>query len=71
MTNYTADTSKHKAARIAGSMYLFTIIGSLLAVTFVFNKLIVPGNLNVTTKNIMENELLFHTGITFELIMSA
>ena len=70
MTNRIPDTSQHKAARVAGFMFLFSLIVPLLNWTFVLSKLIVAENVIATARNIMANELLFRIGITIELIMS-
>ena len=70
MTNYAADTSQRKAARVAGFMFLFIVIGWILNWTFVDSKLIAAGNVTATVNNIMANELLFRIGITNELIFS-
>ena len=70
MTNSITDTSQHKAAKVAGFMFLFSLIGPLLNWTFVLSKFIVAENVIATAKNIMANELLFRIGITIELIMS-
>ncbi|MEE9553958.1 MAG: DUF4386 domain-containing protein [candidate division Zixibacteria bacterium] len=70
MTNRIADTSLRKAARVAGFMFLFSLIVPLLNWTFVLSKLIVVKDAIATANNIMANELLFRIGITIELIMS-
>ncbi|KAF5435018.1 protein of unknown function (DUF4386) [Candidatus Methanophagaceae archaeon] len=64
------DTSQRKAVRVAGFMFLFSLIVPLLNWTFVLSKLIVAENVIATANNIMANELLFRIGITIELIMS-
>jgi len=64
------DTSQRKAARVAGFMFLFSLIVPLLNWTFVLSKLIVVENVIATASNIMANELLFRIGITIELFMS-
>ena len=71
MTNRGAEASPLVYARVAGFIYLFTIIGSLLNVAFVMDALVIPGDVAATAKNIIGNELLFHIGIAFELVMSA
>jgi hypothetical protein len=71
MTYSITDTSQRKAARVAGFMFLFSLIVPLLNWTFVLSKFIVAENIIATTNNIMANELLFRIGITNELIMSA
>jgi len=64
------DTSQCKAARVAGFMFLFSLIVPLLNWTFVLSKLIVAENVIATANNIMANELQFRIGITIELTMS-
>jgi len=70
MTKHIVDTSQHKAVRVAGFMFLFSLIVPSLNWGFVLSKLIVAENVIATAKNIMANELLFRVGITIELIMS-
>lgn len=70
-TNHIPDTSQHKAAKVAGFMFLFAFIVPTLNWTFILSKFIVDGDVLVTAKNIMANELLFRMGITIELFMSA
>jgi hypothetical protein len=65
-----AEASQHKAARVAGFMFLFSLIVPFLNWTFVLSKLVVAENVMATANNIMANELLFRIGITIELIMS-
>ena len=70
MTNHIDDTSQHKAARVAGFMFLFSLIVPLLNWTFVLSKLVVAENVIATANNIMANEFQFRIGISIELIMS-
>ncbi len=70
MTNYTVDASQRKAAKVAGLIFLFIVIGWTLNWTLVDSKLIVAGNATATVNNIMANELLFRIGITNQLIFS-
>jgi hypothetical protein len=65
------DASQHKAAKVAGFMFLIALIGPLLNWTFVLSKFIVAEDVTAAAKNIMANEFLFRMGITIELIMSA
>lgn len=65
MTVSIADSSKRKAAKIAGAAYLFIILGSLLSMILVDAKLTVAGDTVATANNIMANELLFRIGITY------
>lgn len=69
MTDYI-DTSQRKAARVAGFMFLFSLIVPLLNWTFVLSKLVIEENVIATANNIMSNEFQFRIGITIELIMS-
>lgn len=57
-----------KTARIAGFMYLGNIITGILA-QVVRSVLIVPGNAEATTGNIMASEWLFRIGIVSDLLM--
>ncbi len=70
MTNHIDETSKHKAAKVAGYMFLFSLIGPLLNWTFVLSRLVVAENAIATGNNIMANEFQFRLGITIELIMA-
>jgi len=70
MTSYTEEASQRKAAKVAGLMFLFIVIGWTLNWTLVDSKLIVAGNATATVNNIMANELLFRIGITNQLIFS-
>jgi len=62
--------SLHKAARIAGFMFLFAFIVPTLNWALVLSKFNVANNALATTNNIMANEFLFRMGLTIELIMS-
>lgn len=70
MTNYTIDNSQRKAARVAGFVFLFIVIGWILNWTLVDSKLTVSANATATVNNIVDNELLFRIGIMNELIFS-
>jgi hypothetical protein len=70
MKNSIVDTTQHKAARVAGFMFLFSLIVPLLNWAFVLSKLNVAENALATANNIMANESLFRIGITIELFMS-
>jgi hypothetical protein len=70
MTKHVVDTSQRKAVKVAGLMFLFSLIVPLLNWTFVLSKFNIAGDPIATAKNIMANELLFRFGITIELIMS-
>ena len=70
MLGHTEEESQCKAAKVAGLMFLFIVIGWTLNWTLVDYKLIVAGNATATVNNIMANELLFRIGITNELLFS-
>ncbi|MCM1986892.1 DUF4386 domain-containing protein [Methanococcoides seepicolus] len=71
MTNSITDTSQRKAVRVAGFMFLFSLMVPFFNWTFVLSKLIVAENVMATANNIVANQLLFRIGMTIELIMSA
>ena len=70
MTNHIDETSQHKAAKVAGFMFLFSLIVPSLNWAFVLSKLVVTENVLATANKIMANEFQFRIGITIELIMS-
>ena len=70
MTNYGVDTSQYKAAKVAGFMFLFSLIVPSLNWGFILSRLIVAKNVIATARNIIANDMLFRIGITIELIMS-
>jgi uncharacterized Tic20 family protein len=70
MSNRTADASLNIAVKVAGFLFLFSLIGPLLNWSFVQSKFIVVDDAIATAQNIMANEFLFRIGITIELIMS-
>ena len=70
MTNHIADNSQHKAAKVAGIMFLFSLIVPSLNWAFILSKLVVAENAIATANNIMANVFQFRIGITVELIMS-
>ena len=70
MTGYIEKTSQHKAAKVAGIMFLFSLIVPSLNWAFILSKLVVAENVVATANNIMSNEFQFRIGITVELIMS-
>lgn len=70
MTNHTPDNSQQKAAKVAGIMFLFSLIVPSLNWAFILSKLVVAENAMATTNNIMANVFQFRIGITVELIMS-
>jgi len=70
MTNHIDFKSQLKAARVAGFMFLFSLIVPSLNWAFLLSKLVVEDDVIATASNIMTNEFQFRFGITIELIMS-
>ena len=70
MTSHVDERLQHKAAKFAGFMFLFSLIGPLLNWAFVLSRFVVSGNAIATGKNIMANEFLFRLGVMAELIMA-
>jgi uncharacterized protein DUF4386 len=71
MTDRIDGASQHRAARVAGFMFLFSLIVPLLNWAFLLSKLIVADDVIATANNIMANDLLFRIGIAVELFMAA
>ncbi len=70
MTNSSADMALGTAARVAGVMFLFSLVVPSLKWALVLSKLIVKDNVMATAKNIVTYESLFRIGISIELIMA-
>jgi hypothetical protein len=64
-------TSPRLTARIAGALYLLTILGGVFAQTFIANRLISFGDANITANNILTRRSLFQIGYTVYLIEMA
>ncbi len=71
MTNHTANSSIQKIARVAGFMFLCSLIVPTLNWVFIFSKFILSENVITTGRNILANEFLFRVGVINELITSA
>lgn len=71
MAIFNVDESQRKAAKIAGSLYLFTILAANFSEFYVRGRLIVPADAVRTATNIAQHEQLFRLGITTDLIMLA
>jgi hypothetical protein len=71
MAIYPVDESQRKAARVAGILYLFTILTANLTEFYVRHPLIVPGDALQTARNIAAHEQLFRIGIAGDLLMLA
>ncbi len=66
----TVDMSLNRAARVAGFMFLFSLIVPLLNWIFVSSKFIAAENAMDTAKYILANEFLYRVGIINDLIAS-
>ncbi len=64
------NASQRKAARVAGFMFLFSLIVPTLNWALVLSRFVVAEDVMATARNIKANESLFRIGITIELIMS-
>jgi len=71
MAIYSIDESQRKAARVAGLMYLFTIITANLVEFYVRRQIIVRGDAMQTARNIAASENLFRLGIAGDLAVLA
>ncbi|MCA9553714.1 MAG: DUF4386 domain-containing protein [Myxococcales bacterium] len=61
---------QRRGALVAGAMYLYTIVGSLLYMSWLRPMLVVPGDLEATARNITVHPLLFRAGTTHEILMA-
>ncbi len=71
MTIFSVDKSQRKAARVAGILYLFTILIANLTEFYVRRQVMVPGDAVKTAGNIAAHEQLFRIGIAGDLLMFA
>lgn len=71
MAIFAVDESQRRAARVAGILYLFTILAANFTEFYVRRKLIMPADALQTATNIAQHEQLFRLGITTDLIMLA
>jgi hypothetical protein len=71
MTISIIDESQHKAAKVAGFTCLFTMAIVVFANFVIHARLIVPGSVAETARNIMTHETLFRIGIACGLIYGA
>ena len=69
MMNNTTEASSLIYARVAGLMYIVTMMLGIFSVNFVESKLVVSGDDAATLDNIMANEFIFRIGIASELMM--
>ncbi|HET6527655.1 MAG TPA: DUF4386 domain-containing protein [Balneolaceae bacterium] len=67
MTNHTASISQHKAARLAGFMYLFALATAVYASFYVRANLVVWGDAVATANKITASEQVFRIGLAIDL----
>lgn len=63
------DNNRTKTARLAGLLYLVTVITGIFHLAYIPDKLIVWNDPIKTFENLINNELLFRFGIAAEVIM--
>ena len=63
------DNNRNRTARLAGLIYLITVITGIFHLVYVPNKLILWNNSIKTLENLKNNELLFKLGMIAEVIM--
>jgi hypothetical protein len=71
MAIYAVGDSQRKAARVAGILYLSTIVTANLTEFYVRHQLMVHGDALQTIRNIAAHEQLFRLGIASDLLMLA
>lgn len=69
MTTRTAKASPLIIARVAGGLYLIQAILGIFSLLYVSSRLIVPGDVAATTRNIMESESLFRLGLVSNILV--
>jgi hypothetical protein len=71
MSPRISETSPRLKARIAGVLYLLTILTGIFAQGFVSEKLVVSGDAVATANNIVTHKIFYELGFTFYLIEMA
>ena len=71
MTIQDPERTLNRYARIAGAMYLVTMLLGIFSVSGVESSLIVPGNAAASAHNIRANEMLFRVGVASEVALYA
>lgn len=69
MRNHALARAQQAYARIAGAAYLVTMLLGIFSVNFVAARLVVPGNIAATSRNIAEHEVLFRIGLASEILL--
>ena len=67
-TGRMAETSPQPIARMAGALYLLSIVAGVVAVLLVGDALVVDGDATATATNILAHETLFRLSVTSFLI---
>jgi hypothetical protein len=62
--------SLKKTARLAGLVYLISILTGIYSIFYIPSRIMVPGDAVTTARNILSNEFLFRTGIISDIISS-
>jgi hypothetical protein len=71
MINNVTTIALQKSAKVAGFMFLYILIGSILYGTLILAKLTITGNSIAAANNILANELLFRFSIICELFITS
>jgi len=71
MMERIAAASPRLKARIAGVLYLLTILARVITDAFVRNRLVVSDDAAATATNIMAHEPLFRSGFAADIIVVA
>lgn len=71
MTNVIPDASRDRAARLAGLMFLLSLVVPTLGFLVSLARLVVPGDALATGRNLAAHPLLFRAGVVAELLTAA
>ncbi|MEJ2054982.1 MAG: DUF4386 domain-containing protein, partial [Calditrichaceae bacterium] len=71
MRNNTGASTQMAYARVAGLIYVITILLGFFSTSYVGSTLIIPGNIPATINNILNNELLYRIGAACKILLYA